>query len=285
MTDISNFGALYRVFEDNAYLRNLKDDRKGEILNKFESMIKKFNQEETKLLFDLIKDFCVFSFEDYAFCMMQTLSKINKTDEKFSENEKFIILPILKPEDQRKGESKSGIGMLYFFEHTVLKTWKTSSQSSEASIGVTEKHFKHKTSEVTTFFIDDFIGTGKTALDFLNKIRNEPGFNIDKIYILCIAILEEGLNKLEKEGYKVYFHKLLKKGIHDSTSITDKQKAYEVMSNLEKQIQNENSKYKYGYCASEGLIPLINTPNNTFPIFWRNKKIDGSEWPAPFPRS
>ncbi len=51
------------------------------------------------------------------------------------------------------------------------------------------------------------------------------------------------------------------------------------MESIEKKIKPHKNE-KLGFKSSEALITLIRTPNNTFPVFWKQKK----DRIAPFPR-
>ena len=51
-----------------------------------------------------------------------------------------------------------------------------------------------------------------------------------------------------------------------------------------KRIEHElgvSEEYEFGYGKSEGLVTLIRTPNNTFPVFWYEPSSDNL---APFVR-
>lgn len=43
--------------------------------------------------------------------------------------------------------------------------------------------------------------------------------------------------------------------------------------------------YSFGYKESEALVTMTRTPNNTFPLYWFEAKLDkNNKWQAPFPR-
>jgi hypothetical protein len=52
------------------------------------------------------------------------------------------------------------------------------------------------------------------------------------------------------------------------------------MEHIEKNLDIPDD-YLFGYKKSEALVTMIRTPNNTFPVFWYNKKNEDN---APFPR-
>ena len=55
------------------------------------------------------------------------------------------------------------------------------------------------------------------------------------------------------------------------------------MKEIEKLIPGDKF-FSFGYNKSEALVTLNRTPDNTFPIFWRNHKKGGKVFQAPFPR-
>ena len=71
-----------------------------------------------------------------------------------------------------------------------------------------------------------------------------------------------------------------KKGISDKYSDTELSKKIKLMEHIEKNLDIPDD-YLFGYKKSEALVTMIRTPNNTFPVFWYNKKNEDN---APFPR-
>ena len=75
----------------------------------------------------------------------------------------------------------------------------------------------------------------------------------------------------------------MNKGISDfytSEDLADKQC---IMKQIEDRI-HKVEKYRFGYEGSEALITLIKTPNNTFPVFWKDYKTKDGDIKAPFSR-
>jgi hypothetical protein len=55
-----------------------------------------------------------------------------------------------------------------------------------------------------------------------------------------------------------------------------------IMTEIEKLIPGNH--FSFGYNQSEALITLMRTPDNTFPIFWKEHKKSGEFYDAPFSR-
>ena len=71
----------------------------------------------------------------------------------------------------------------------------------------------------------------------------------------------------------------MKKGISDRTD-GNKDAFCKLMKEIETRIKvRENC--EFGYSHSEGLVKMMRTPNNTFPIYWMKNKKNKA---PPFPR-
>lgn len=143
--------------------------------------------------------------------------------------------------------------------------------------------FRPKSSPIVTFVLDDFIGTGDTAFEFLDDYEKRFKLENETIIFLTIAAMKSGMERIRDRQYEIYYSNLIEKGIGDAEDIPDKSSAYALIDQIE-QLIDINPKYNRGYDGSEALITLLNTPNNTFPLFWAKRAKSGSEWQAPFPR-
>lgn len=135
-------------------------------------------------------------------------------------------------------------------------------------------------------FVDDFIGTADTAINVINQAKQKINKYKEFEYsIISIIITEEAYNNLEQINIKnlVYSMKI-SKSITDSDLTLDKKKEYK---QIIYKITNNNYldiDYALGYGDSEVLYSGINTPDNTFIIFWSRRDKNGKKFPAIFPR-
>ena len=129
--------------------------------------------------------------------------------------------------------------------------------------------------------VDDFIGTGDQFLDMLEDLKKkgiEP-----KIDLLATLIIQaSGKEKIEGEGIRV-------------VSLEERPKALEhVVAKYGKDLGSVKELYleiesvtgcsafeSMGYMASQAIVTMKKTPDNTLPIFWYE---GDNQWPAPFPR-
>jgi hypothetical protein len=76
---------------------------------------------------------------------------------------------------------------------------------------------------------------------------------------------------------------LSKKGISDYYHSPIREEKTRIMKEIEKLIRMKK-RFSLGYNSSEALFTLIKTPNNTFPVFWKEYKKNGVIFEAPFQR-
>ena len=72
------------------------------------------------------------------------------------------------------------------------------------------------------------------------------------------------------------------KGISDKYTLTQKTRALSLMESIEDWL-NVADDYRFGFGRSEALVSMLRTPNNTFPVYWLDKK--SLDYKSPFPRS
>ncbi|MGX1785210.1 phosphoribosyltransferase-like protein [Bosea sp. NPDC055332] len=148
-------------------------------------------------------------------------------------------------------------------------------------------------------FLDDFIGTGRQAVDYFERIR---GNFEKKITYAYLAGMDTGIGKV-REYLKSRFKKC------ELTSILDIQirPAFDIGYIFENEFEivqakkickkygdylssfeadRHHTSYPLGYGDSAILFATeYNTPNNTLPIFWSTVKLPtGEKWLAPYPR-
>jgi len=129
--------------------------------------------------------------------------------------------------------------------------------------------------------VDDYVGSGDTTQECIDELPPLPAGV--KIYAFALAAHHAGVAQLAKTGCIVIASEVLHRGINDNSILTDKAAAVSVMQRLEEKL-SVKSEFRFGWKATEGLITLARTPNNTFPIFWIDKRLRGGHWVPPFPR-
>jgi hypoxanthine-guanine phosphoribosyltransferase len=133
-------------------------------------------------------------------------------------------------------------------------------------------------SDQSVVLIDDFIGTGKTAIRktewLINKFKKK-NLQMVKIYIISLACMEAAVKKIGDLKVDFYSPYILKKGINDFYCGNELEENIRNMENLESLLhpnykQLKLSEFNFGYGRSETLFTIQggNVPNNVFPIFW-----------------
>ena len=131
--------------------------------------------------------------------------------------------------------------------------------------------------------VDDFIGTGTTAKDFIEAYEEKLKSENSNFFFITIACLTSGLKQIRDLGSEIYYSICQGRGISDSTRFQDYALALNLIDRIENRI-DISADYLRGFLQSEALISLIRTPNNTFPAYWATRQKGGEKWPSPFPR-
>jgi hypothetical protein len=127
--------------------------------------------------------------------------------------------------------------------------------------------------------IDEFIGSGKTLRDRLNRLKTNITGDFE-VRVCYIAGIESVIETLRKEGVEIYCSLPIKKGISEHFNGDALNEATEEMLILESKLSETISEkvlvnFSFGYGKAEALYTmegcLGNTPNSVFPIFWWDK--------------
>ncbi|MGG5873916.1 phosphoribosyltransferase-like protein [Pseudomonas peli] len=139
---------------------------------------------------------------------------------------------------------------------------------------------KHK----NIVLIDEFIGSGRSAIGRVNSIKEQfSNAKIEdyKIYVRTLIAMQDGIKALIDAGIDVQALVLLEKGITDYSPKDQIADQIDLMRLLEKnlsQAYNDREMPSLGYGETESLYTRDggNTPNNVFPIFWWPFFSDGT---------
>jgi hypothetical protein len=223
-----------------------------------------FEEEERVLLLNLLQDFKIIKWQDYDRFLKIAIRNIPQNET--INLTKMTVLPLKSEKD--KFSSKSSDLVWYSFKDNgqrlkpELQDIKIIAQDNYERIST--KLNNHDYEKI--ILVDDFIGTGETVLSCLKRAELK-NINKDKIIILSIAAMADGIKKINNYGVNVFCYKILDKGIASIYDIEIKNKYYKIMRNIENKY-NIPENISLGYGHSEALVKLCRTPNNTFPIFW-----------------
>jgi len=257
---------------------NTVGDINDSVFNDFCEMLSYLDHKQQDCILELTKKFLKVDFVDIHYYLKEALANIPKQPRNVK---KFFVLPLLTKEDSYKQKSSN------FLAYTLCgREIKTNS-----IIGVDKVIFGKRdwlkciltNNDWKLLLVDDFIGTGETADKAITELTREIGIDKNKIIILVLVSQEEGYKKLVSQGITVVYSELRKKGISDEYVDPIRKEYIDTMESIENLLKLK-SKFYFGYQRSEALVALVRTPNNTFPVFWEEKKKNNEKWPAPFSR-
>lgn len=278
MTTIESISQLSKIFETNSWS---KRDINELAFNGFCKLFNNINDEQRKLIIELVERYKWISFTEYPEKILATLENIEV--EKLDNLKTVYLFPVIKPEDE--GGFKSGSFMIYqikSFKKYLKKYKKITFKYVSKFEDFTNPIFKLKPNEAI-FLIDDYIGSGETLNACLEVIKTNPEIINAKINIVTLAIQKETAVNLNKEGISVYSDYYSPKGITDFSQSPLVEEKIQIMLEIEKMIPGGNH-FSLGYNESEALITLARTPDNTFPIFWKTHRKGSEKFEAPFSR-
>ena len=133
--------------------------------------------------------------------------------------------------------------------------------------------------------VDEFVGTGRTVMKSVKKLRAQLAEKEleYQIHFAAIAGMDAGRNCVSGVVADPFFAHVLQKGISDHASEGDVEKAIGEMKVMESRLAPQSPRgtlatHHLGYGKSEALYSRLggNTPNNVFPVFWWREYADGS---------
>lgn len=253
MMDIETFfNQLIRIMTQKGW----QTDYDVEVfINKAMTLAIVFSGREREFFIDLLRCFQVYPERMYQRYIKQLLSKLS-----FKENN-VIIAPLLAKKD-KNNQWKSSVFMAHFFRSPDITQTQCLFQKHVCILDDTKN-----LNDYRLIIVDDFIGTGITAHNCITEFEKQ-GIPKEKMIILTIAIMEEGLKKLKKENICVEYLFLHKKGIESQFSKKTRRQYYSVNNEI---CKRRGIKHPSGFGNSQSLVSMQRTPNNTFPVFWDMK--------------
>lgn len=272
------FSKLYQIFQEKKWTDN---DGNEIVFENFCVLLGNLSEAQKELIVELVERYTWITFRDYNTKLIKVLNKVEK--EKLSSLKRILLFPIMKPDDEATTKSSHLVlytvyalkAMLSGYEHITFKKVETFQE-------ITDDKFKVNDNE-TIYLLDDYLGSGETIKATLTEILKNKNIVPKDLCVLSISAQKESLDYIKSLDIPIYIEHFLKKGIsdyYDSSLIKEKIK---IMLEIEKLIPG-GSHVSFGYNGSEALITLQRTPDNTFPIFWKEYKKKGVKFEAPFAR-
>jgi hypoxanthine-guanine phosphoribosyltransferase len=275
--DIATVIKLYGIFDKNKWHKN---DGHDIVFENFCKLLLNLSEEQRCLLLELTERYLWITFSEYNSRLLELFEKIEQ--EKINVIRKIVLFPIMRPEDVDK--TKSGHIMLYAAKgiKPMLNRYKDIEFNQiESFENISQTKFSLKDGEYI-FLLDDYLGSGETIKSTIEMILKNRSIAPSKLNVLSIAAQKDSIDFLDQCNISYYIHTIRNKGISDYYEEPELREKIRIMEEIEKLIPNNH--FKFGYNESEALITLIKTPDNTFPIFWKEHKKDSVKYDAPFSR-
>ena len=239
-------------------------------LSTFERYIEtlsKLTQDQQDFILKLSERFLHIRTDQYAKELIPAVRQLRKDNPSV-----LLLFAQCLPESEKSCLKSSGY-VLYQFRGNSIKTSIDLGKHTVCTSDIENYLISLEKVQFKVVLVDDYIGTGETALgaiEYVKKVSPYPIDNVD-ILVLCIVAMKAGVEKLNAEGIQVYCSHEESKGITDYYDGDELEKASSLMHSIEKIIK-VNDQNIFGYTQSEALVCMERCPNNTFPIYWLPKK-------------
>jgi len=196
---------------------------------------------------------------------------LNQIVEKITSEEKYEVDNTIIAATTIDSSADSAQYVLYAMKQIFQKyDWDT-----PKLINNTNRIVREFPSYSNVVFVDEFIGSGKTMLGRISKLKRDlkdKDISEYSLRIYAIAACKTGAQLLEQEGIELFSSITLAKGISDFY-IEDKEEKIDFMRRLESLLLSEfegRPMPSMGFGKVEALYVRENgnTPNSVFPIFW-----------------
>ena len=275
---IQTYNRLLQIFSRKGWPRNSVVGTG--YFDRFCELLKELSDEEQEMLLTLTEDFVWVQEMEYIGYFYPAFDRFIRSLP--SEPRRTIVIAPLLPEADF-GKSKSSVIFFYMIKShmpEIQAEYRAQSILHNITMQDNLANFDPAFFPEGSLFclVDDFIGSGETAVSAIQFFLDR-GISAEQLAVLSLVVLQQGIDYLSQNQIRVLSGLVMGKAITDRT---DGNAEYyrELMQGIETRIKVKPDN-TFGYAHSEGLVRMVRTPNNTFPIYWfKNKKNPN----APFPR-
>jgi len=258
-------------------------DDNSKIFTNFCHLLELLKEEEQDLILKLVDKYDYFPFNTYDSMIKECVKKIKSYfSDKIDNFNQIILLPIIT--ERYFGYTKSGNLPLYQIKNYIPEVFGVvNSKVFSYEIPSHVNEYNANRNNALLIFVDDFLGSGDSAIEALNYYEANLKKDDDTVVLLSLVAQEQGVLNLFEKGYDVFSSKIRKKGLTDNFELEEANAYKDIMLGIEAKLK-VSAKYRLGYKQSEALVSMIRTPNNTFPVFWHDKELSKTGKAAPFRR-
>lgn len=274
----SNYlGRIIQVFNDKHW--NIADEDDASLFSRYCERIGYLKENDKKdLILGLTERYLWIQDNAYIEHLISALERFVDSEEVNLNNRGICVLPLVDP--QNKGKPKSSYSVAYDFNNVKLRyNRKLANYRFEVLSNENDVVQKINYENNVLVLVDDFIGTGETAVKGINDILSKVA-DRNRIYVIALVAQNVGIEAIESLGIRIYADVIRFKGISDYYKDEELIEKINLMEAIERKLAIKR-KYRFGYGASEALVTMKRTPNNTFPVFWEENDRANK---APFPR-
>lgn len=253
-----------------------KNSREEYVFNSACALLLRLTPVEQELVLDLLARFVWVKFQGYQQLLETAMGKIEPG--MIHSSPDVYILPLIHP---AQNDAKSGSALVYPFR--AHAPYVSALAGCQFYAYTSLRHRKRKGAPATVIFVDDFIGSGRSAQKVLHTSYRSHYIRGDKLVVCCLVAQREGIRRVRRMSVPVVYADSHLRAIREAPRAAQPAH-YELVQRIANRLRIDHA-YRRGYENSEALISLLRTPNNTLPIFWsRNTDEEGTPWPSPFPR-
>ncbi|MBR2506627.1 MAG: hypothetical protein IKB70_06890 [Bacilli bacterium] len=250
------------------------EDELSDYLGDFCRTLSILNEEQQELLLMLTQKFLWIKESEYLKHFLQVFDAFVSSYD--FDNVKTIMFCPALPEDDF-GKPKSSVALLYKVKGRLSALQEKYNDFNITYIDSPQFLCNVTLDDTILCLIDDFVGSGET-IERVKKYIDDNKYSTDKLVVVSLVSMANGKEYVKKLGIELFANIVCEKGI---SGCENEEANRLIMEQIEKTIKVK-SIYHFGYSQSEGLVKMIRTPNNTFPIYWLKNKQNSN---APFPRS
>lgn len=269
---------VMQLFNQKNWKIEDSEEENTSLFNRYcERMLEVGENKKRELMLALTERYLWIPQEEYIDYLVDALIKLFEANEDINENEKIYVMPLVTPNDI--GKIKSSMAISYMFNNVKIRYNSKLAKYKFQIESDIDRLRDLMQEESILILVDDFIGTGETAQKCILNLQ-EKGILLNRTIILSLVAQQQGVENLQIFNVPVFSSRILQRGISDYYEGEELKENIKLMQEIESKL-HVKKEFLFGYHASEALVTMCRTPNNTFPLFWEEKGHMGM---APFPR-
>lgn len=257
---LSQLEKLYALFSSKGW--PIDESLEVSEFERYCAMLSNMDNSHQDFMIGLSQNFEHITVKDYLHNLLKPLRKLREDAGK----DNLVFVTCTPKKDV--GCVKSSAAVLYQIKGTTIRQYINLHPYYVADNIKTA--FSDNMQNCRVVLVDDFVGTGETAMgavDFVHELC--PGLTDNsKIVVLCIIAMKDGVELLKSKGISTYCHHIRQKGISEELGEQERIAALKNMTEIEANLKRLKGDCRFGYKKSEALICMERCPNNTFPIYW-----------------